>query len=73
MAEVNNGAAVRVQQQGRICTVTLDNPGKLNAMARSMWRDLRRVFLAIQQDPDLRCVVLCGSDANFCAGGDIAE
>lgn len=66
-------AAVRVEQQGGVCTVTLDNPGKLNAMGRSMWRDLRRIFLEIQQDPQIRCVVLQGRDGNFCAGGDIAE
>jgi enoyl-CoA hydratase/carnithine racemase len=73
MSDVRNGAAVRVEQQGFICTVTLDNPGKLNAMARSMWRDLRRVFLQIQQDAQIRCVLLRGADGNFCAGGDIAE
>ena len=66
-------AAVHFAQQGYIASVTLDHPGKLNAMGRSMWRDLRRVFLQIQQDPQVRCVVLRGSAGNFCAGGDIAE
>ena len=73
MLELGNTATVHVAQQAGICTVTLHNPGKLNAMGRSMWRALRRVFLEIQADPQVRCVLLRGSAGNFCAGGDIAE
>lgn len=73
MVQTNNSAAVRVEQNGFICTVTLDHPGKLNAMGRAMWRDLRRVFLGIQHDAQIRCVLLRGHAGNFCAGGDIAE
>lgn len=73
MVDARQCASVRVEQQGFVCTVTLDNPGKLNAMARAMWRALRQVFLQIQQDTQIRCVVLLGSEGNFCAGGDIAE
>ncbi|NHB12516.1 enoyl-CoA hydratase/isomerase family protein, partial [Burkholderia cepacia] len=31
-----------------IVRVTLRNPGRLNAMSRAMWRELREVFEAIQ-------------------------
>lgn len=61
------------ERQGAIARVTLSHPGKLNAMSRAMWRELRAVFEAIQQDPACRCVLLRGADGNFCAGGDIAE
>ncbi|MDP3310149.1 MAG: enoyl-CoA hydratase/isomerase family protein, partial [Polaromonas sp.] len=43
------------------------------AMSRVMWQELREVFENIQQDAALRCVVLAGDGANFCAGGDISE
>lgn len=66
-------AGVHVQQQGDVCNVRLSNPGKLNAMNRSMWHDLRSAFLQIQADPQVRCVLLQGDAGNFCAGGDIAE
>ena len=64
---------VRVQISGAVCSVTLDYPARLNAMSRSMWARLRLAFLEIQRQPSLRCVVLRGAGANFCAGGDIAE
>lgn len=53
--------------------VEISNPGKLNAMTRSMWRQLRDVFLQIQENPQVRCVLLQGHGEAFCAGGDISE
>ena len=38
-----------------------------------MWRELRAVFERIQSDAALRCVVIAGQGAHFCAGGDISE
>ncbi|MDP2818385.1 MAG: enoyl-CoA hydratase/isomerase family protein [Polaromonas sp.] len=64
---------VRLAIAGSIARVTLSHPGKLNAMSRVMWRELREVFECIQQDAALRCVVLAGEGGNFCAGGDISE
>jgi enoyl-CoA hydratase/carnithine racemase len=56
-----------------IVRLTLQHPGKFNAMSRAMWRELREHFTAIQQDHSVRCVWLRGADGHFCAGGDIAE
>jgi len=56
-----------------IAFVTLSNPGKLGAMNRAMWRELRAVFEAAQHDGALRCVVVRGEGGGFCAGGDISE
>jgi enoyl-CoA hydratase/carnithine racemase len=61
------------ERNGAIAHVTLSHPGKLNAMSRAMWGELRSVFEAIQQDAACRCVLLRGAEGNFCAGGDIAE
>ena len=58
---------------GGIVRVTLSHPGKLNAMSRAMWRELKTVFESIQQHADLRCVIVAGEGGHFCAGGDIAE
>ncbi|WP_372825840.1 enoyl-CoA hydratase/isomerase family protein [Polaromonas sp.] len=59
--------------EGSLARVTLSHPGKLNAMSRAMWHELREVFERIQHDAALRCVLLAGEGGNFCAGGDIAE
>lgn len=53
--------------------VTLRHTGRLNAMSRGMWRQLRAVFEGIQQGSDVRCVLIAGEGGAFCAGGDISE
>jgi enoyl-CoA hydratase/carnithine racemase len=64
---------IQVSQEGSVTTVTLNSPDKLNAMSRSMWRELKAAFIAIQADGDSRCVLVRGAGTHFCAGGDIAE
>src|SRR4051812_8667477 len=59
--------------QGPVAFVTLSHPGRLNAMSRQMWRELRAVFERIHASAEWRCVVLCGEAGAFCAGGDISE
>ena len=64
---------VRIAADGGISRVTLSHAGKLNAMSRAMWRELKSVFEGIQQDASIRCVIVEGEGGHFCAGGDIAE
>lgn len=64
---------VRLARQGAVARVTLSHPGKLDAMSRAMWRDLRDTFVQVQREADLRCVIVSGENGGFCAGGDIAE
>jgi len=66
-------AGIRVAQEGAVTTVTLNSPDKLNAMSRTMWRELKGAFEAIQADAQCRCVLVRGEGSHFCAGGDIAE
>lgn len=65
--------AVLLEVKGPLAFVTLSHPGKLNAMSRAMWRELRAVFESIQQTAALRCVLVRGEGGHFCAGGDISE
>lgn len=59
--------------EGGVVHVTLRHAGRLNAMSRPMWRQLRAVFEGIQHRSDARCVVIAGEGGAFCAGGDISE
>lgn len=59
--------------EGGVVRVVLRHPGRLNAMSRAMWRQLRTVFEAIQAGAGARCVVVEGDGGAFCAGGDISE
>lgn len=56
-----------------VVQVTLRHTGRLNAMSRGMWQQLRAVFKDIQRSHDVRCVLIEGEGAAFCAGGDISE
>src|SRR5689334_1969457 len=63
-----------VEREGVIATVTLSNPGKLNALTVSMWQELARAMAGLSADDGLRCVVLRGAGGEaFAAGADIAE
>jgi len=64
---------VRFTAEGPIAVVSLSHPGKLNAMSRAMWRELRGVFEQIQSGGSWRCVLVQGEGGTFCAGGDISE
>jgi enoyl-CoA hydratase/carnithine racemase len=65
--------SIQLRKEGRIAFVTLSNAGRLNAMSRAMWRELRAVFEALGRDASLRCAVVRGEGGAFCAGGDISE
>lgn len=66
-------SAVLVTRDGAIATVTLSNPGKLNAIDVAMWRALAVQFTTLSADDGLRCVIVCGAGGQFAAGADIAE
>lgn len=57
----------------QIATLTLSNPGKLNALDVAMWDSLRSHFEQLSQDEHLRCIILRGANGNFAAGADIEE
>lgn len=59
--------------QHAVWVVEMANAGKRNAMTRSMWRQLREVFEALQNNAAVRCIVVQGQGDVFCAGGDISE
>ncbi|MDH3661794.1 MAG: enoyl-CoA hydratase-related protein [Alphaproteobacteria bacterium] len=65
---------VIVERQGLTATVTLNQPAKLNAVSLAMWDRLGEVFAELDQDLDLRCIILRGSgERAFSVGADISE
>ena len=57
-----------------IATVTLNRPGKLNAMTKPMWQRLGEVMRGLSADDDVRCVLLRGAGGRaFSPGNDIGE
>jgi len=70
---MSQAGAIDCQREGTLATVTLRRAGKMNAMTRAMWRDLRTVFLDLAKQDGLRCLLVQGDGTDFCAGGDISE
>ncbi len=66
-------ARIKFAHDAGVAHVTLSYPRRFNAMSRAMWRDLKTVFERIQGMAELRCVLVAGDGAHFCAGGDISE
>ena len=56
-----------------IARVVIANPGKLNALDTTMWRELRTVFETQVPGDAPRVVVVQGDGESFVAGGDIEE
>ncbi|MBN9115411.1 MAG: enoyl-CoA hydratase/isomerase family protein, partial [Pandoraea sp.] len=54
-------------------TLTLSNPGKLNAISVAMWRALRAHLQALDEDARVRAIVIRGAKGHFAAGADIEE
>lgn len=53
--------------------ITLDRPGKRNALTRHMIETLLAHVTAAEQDDDVRVIVLRSSGDDFCVGHDLAE
>jgi enoyl-CoA hydratase len=62
---------VRAERRGRILTLTLDRPEKLNAVDAAMHAELSTIFNDAADDPLSDIVVLTGAGRAFSSGGDI--
>lgn len=59
---------------GGVVVLRIDVPGKLNAIGRGFWPELRSVLAELEADGSTRAVVLTGAgDSAFSAGGDIGS
>lgn len=56
-----------------VVTLTLNRPHRRNAISGRMLGELTRALLDAEHDPRVRCVVLTGAGAGFCAGLDIKD
>jgi enoyl-CoA hydratase/carnithine racemase len=63
----------RFESSDGIATVTLDRPGKLNALTFEAYADLRDLLGQLPHRGDVRVLVVRGAGRAFCSGGDVNE
>jgi enoyl-CoA hydratase/carnithine racemase len=65
---------LRVERDGPIGYLILDNPKRRNAISAQMWRAIPPAIAKFENDADIRCVVIRGEGTEaFAAGADISE
>ena len=74
MSEAAVSGTILVAHDAAVATVTLNRPGKLNALTRDMWRTLGTTIDSLSTDAQLRCIVVRGAgERAFSPGNDIGE
>jgi len=62
-----------IENRGGVRLLTLNRPGKKNAIDNPLWEALREAFEGADRDDSVRCLVLTGAGGNFCAGVDLSS
>lgn len=61
---------LHITDDGLVRTITLSNPGAMNAVPSDGWVELAEAFEAFDHS-DARALVVTGADGEFCAGADM--
>ena len=62
---------INVQKIGGVLVITMDDPPTRNAIGEEMASEVNQELDGFEADPDLRAVVLTGSDPSFCSGANV--
>lgn len=61
------------EEHNQVATVTLNRPGKRNALSRELRDEIVSCLNTLGQNEDIKAIVLTGAGASFCAGFDLSE
>ncbi|RME64022.1 MAG: enoyl-CoA hydratase [Alphaproteobacteria bacterium] len=64
---------ILLDKEDNIATVTLNRPKALNALNQELMSELVDALTLLDNDPEVGCIVLTGSEKAFAAGADIKE
>ena len=62
-----------LEPHGPVLLIRLNRPEALNALNQQMMADLTEALTEADAAPEVRCIVLTGSDKAFAAGADVKE
>jgi enoyl-CoA hydratase len=64
---------IRVDRDGPVGIVTLNRPQQLNALSSGLVKELATAMEALDQDDEIRVIIVTGGEKVFAAGADIKE
>ena len=73
MADYSVFEKVLATQDGRLLTVSLNRPERMNAVGGGLHEDLDAIISLVRDDDSVGAVLLKGEGRAFCVGGDIKE
>jgi enoyl-CoA hydratase len=62
---------LEIERDGRVATLWLNRPDKLNALSEDMWRDIPDAITGLDGDETVRVIVLAGRGKAFTVGIDL--
>ncbi len=62
-----------LDRRDHLATITLNRPDAYNAFNLAFGREIFQAVLEVDEDPDVRCVLLAAAGKAFCGGGDVRE
>ena len=66
-------ANLSIDRNGGVATLWLDRPEKLNALDRALWHSIPQAVASLDQDDEVRVIVLAGKGKGFCGGIDLMD
>jgi enoyl-CoA hydratase/carnithine racemase len=63
---------IKTDVKDAILTLTLNRPDKLNAFTGTMMNEMIDVFTRVNDDDEVRAIVVTGAGRAFCAGADLS-
>lgn len=64
---------ILVERKGHIGLMTLNRPERMNAISGPMLRGFSQHLVEMDNDPEVRCIILTGAGKGFCAGLDLKD
>lgn len=64
---------ILAEKRERVALITLNRPKALNAINNATMREVTAAVTAFDEDPEVGCIVITGSEKAFAAGADIKE
>lgn len=65
--------AISYSTDGRVATITLDRPHRMNAISLEMPRELAHAVARANSDDRIHVIVLAGAGKGFCSGYDLVD